>query len=298
MNAYRGEIIDVHNHLITSASMRAISRDIAPRTFDTFDSRFHVSTTGTFAGEEDVDAIARRWIADMDALGIGKIVWFPFKGFHRDVYRARELHPDRVIPFVWFDMTDPGTSLAILEDGIEHHGVRGIKINPSADHVHPHDKTLDPLWELASRRKLAVVSHYGISMAPNTDMRYIDPTNIQPVAMAFPDVNFIVAHMGAGYVKESLFLTYHDFNRNIFFDCSGSGAWLSYLPYDTTIEAVYKRFIDVGGIDRLLFGSDSNLRGYRKDVLERNLDVFAAIGLEHDDIARVMAGNARKVLHL
>lgn len=299
---YRGEIIDVHNHLFTPAMLDLMKADMDEKRYQKFSDTFNVPEfRDGRAAESDqdyLDNLSDSWVKKLDDNGVNKIVWFPFKGFHEAIYHILSRHPNRIVGFIWFDMQDPQASLEILKDAVKHHGIRGVKINPSADHVHPHEKSMYPAYEFMEKHGLTVLSHYGISMAPTTDVAYINPFGIQLAARDYPGINFIIAHMGAGFVRESLFLMYHDINQNIHFDCSGSGSWIKYLPYDTTFEQVYRRFLDAGGVERLLFGTDSNIRGYRTEILKQNLQIFKNMELSDKQVRKIMAGNARRVLHL
>ncbi|MFX0100376.1 MAG: amidohydrolase family protein [Candidatus Hodarchaeota archaeon] len=298
LDFYRGDIIDVHNHLFTHEILEKMIKELTNLRFVTFDHRYKLSSTKMYKEEKSTEEVLKDWIREMDMYGITKLVLFPFKGFHEEIFKAATMYPDRIIPFIWADMKNPEETLNLLKKGVKKHGVRGVKFNPSADHVHPKDRSLYDLYFFMDKNQITALFHYGISMAPLTDVEYINPLDIQVPARDFPELDFIVAHMGAGYVRECLFLMYHDYNENIFFDCSGSGAWLQYLSNSRTFEDVYKRFIDAGGVEKILFGTDSNLRGYRVDVLKQNLQIFKNLGLKEDEVKKIMCNNAKKVLKI
>ena len=298
LDLYSGNIIDVHNHLFTPRIIKTMIKGMDPKRFDNFDKKFNISNNPVFNGSIELEGIVKQWIEAMDQHNVSKLVWFPFKGFHEEIYKVVAKFPERFIGFIWFDMLNPSDSLEILKDGVKNHGIKGIKINPSADHVHPHDKKMYTAYEYMEKHSLTVLSHYGISMAPDTDVKYINPFDIQVAARDFPGINFIVAHMGAGFVRESLFLMYHDLNDNLFFDCSGSGSWINYLPQKTSFEDIYRRYIEVGGVEKLVFGTDSNLKGYRVEVLQQNLEIFKNLGLSREEMEKIMYKNAEKIFNV
>ncbi len=112
----------------------------------------------------------------------------------------------------------------------------------------------------------------------------------------FPDVSFVVAHFGAGYFREVLFLAYHV--NNLYVDTSGRNLWVRYLPYPLSLEQVFRKTLDVLGPRRILYGSDSRMlsRGYRREVLQEQLRILRYLELDREEISSIMGGNMSRLL--
>ena len=96
------------------------------------------------------------------------------------------------------------------------------------------------------------------------DMRFSNPLDLHAVALAHPQLRFIVPHFGAGMFREALMLA--DLCPNVYLDTSSSNSWMRYVGLD--LRTVFRRALDVVGATRLLFGSDSSFfpRGWHGAV--------------------------------
>lgn len=96
--------------------------------------------------------------------------------------------------------------------------------------------------------------------------------------------------------RETLLLFYQ--TDNVYVDTSGSNVWMRYIPYPPDLEGVLRRAIEAGGPERIVFGTDSSMfpRGFRIDILEKQLRIFQEQKLSIDDIRRIFAGNIRELM--
>jgi len=180
--------------------------------------------------------------------------------------------------------------------GVQDEGYRGLKLYPTTDRYLPSDRSCYPLYEEARALGIPVLFHLGITLLFEADLRFANPIELHPVLKDFPDVSFVVAHFGAGYFREVLFLAYHV--NNLYVDTSGRNLWVRYLPYPLTLEQAFRKSLDVLGARRILYGSDSRMlsRGYRKEVLQEQLRILRYLELDREEISLIMGGNARRLL--
>jgi hypothetical protein len=132
------------------------------------------------------------------------------------------------------------------------------------------------------RRKLGLPSRF--------DLRLGDPLGVARLALAYPQVPFIIPHFGAGFFREALMAA--DACANIYLDTSSSNAWIRYTP-DLTLETVFRTAIAAVGPSRLLFGTDSSFfpRGWQKSVFDAQKAAIATLGRTAEDQALVFGGN-------
>jgi len=120
-------------------------------------------------------------------------------------------------------------------------------------------------------------------------MRYSNPLDLHPVALHFPLVRFVIPHFGAGLLREALMLA--DLCPNVFFDTSSSNRWMIYEGVD--LASVFRRSIDVLGITRLLFGSDSSFfpRGWHPSILDQQSKALYELGLDAQQASQILCTN-------
>jgi predicted TIM-barrel fold metal-dependent hydrolase len=113
------------------------------------------------------------------------------------------------------------------------------------------------------------------------------------VALAFPDLPFVIPHFGAGYLREALMVA--DLCPNIYFDTSSSNRWMRCESSGIDLAGVFRKALDVVGPKRLLFGTDSSWfpRGWMRGVFDAQIEALAAIGVDAESAKGILGGNLR-----
>src|SRR5207302_605290 len=92
----------------------------------------------------------------------------------------------------------------------------------------------------------------------------------------FPEITFAIAHCGAGFLRETLFLAYH--TENIWVDTSGTNNWREYTPGAPSLEEVFRDLLRTYGPRRIMFGTDSTApEEYRTAILAEQRQVFERV---------------------
>ena len=166
-----------------------------------------------------------------------------------DEYVAKYVaqHPDRLIGFLSVDPTQPG-----WEDELRHGHqglhLRGIKLLPMYAGFRPDDPMLDPLWQYADQHGLPVLLHTGTTFVAQAPLECTLPRWIDNVAMRFPGVKIIMAHLSHPYEGECV-VTIRK-HANVYADISA----LHYRPFQFYHSLMLVQ--EYGVWDKLLFGSD------------------------------------------
>jgi predicted TIM-barrel fold metal-dependent hydrolase len=153
-------------------------------------------------------------------------------------------------------------------------------------------------FELAERYRLPVVFHTGDTYSPNARLRHAQPLLIDDVAVAFPNVRFIMAHFGNPWLTDAAAVVYK--NTNVWADLSGlivgdATAFTGEERADhlnDVREAVRRAFRYAERPNRFLYGSDwplAPMRAYRE---------FIAGAVPAPFHEQVFAENARLVFRL
>jgi uncharacterized protein len=250
------------------------------------------------------DALADRWIRELDAHGVSRAALIAsVPGDEASVAAAIARQPSRLVGFF---MLDPSAADAVerARRAIEVLGLRGLCLFPAMNHVPLADGRVQQVVEIAAaHRGTAVFVHCGVlsvgvrrklGLPSKFDVRLGDPLGVARLALAYPDVPFIIPHFGAGMLREALMAA--DSCPNIFLDTSSSNSWIRYTP-DLTLEAVFRAALSIAGPQRLLFGTDSSFfpRGWQRGIYEAQKEAVTAIGLPDSDQARIFGGNFDRV---
>jgi predicted TIM-barrel fold metal-dependent hydrolase len=214
--------------------------------------------------------------------------WVP----DREVANYVAQHPDKLIGFLTVDPTQPGWRDEMVE-GHRHLGMKGIKLLPMYAGFRPNDPELDDLWKYATQNGLPVLLHTGTTFISNAPLECTMPRLIDDVAIRFPDVKIVMAHLGHPWEGECIVtIRKHD---NVFADCSA----LHYRPYQLYHSLMLLQ--EYGVWHKLLFGSDypfttvtASLTGMRK--LNDMLQGTALPRLNMDEMEKMFHRDTLKLL--
>jgi len=260
---------------------------------------------GWEAPPKDPVALGRRWVEELDRNGVAKAVLLTSIMDDEDsVAAAVRAFPDRFIGYIRVDPTHRDAA-AKVRRAVRELGLHGVKLFPSMERFHAHDERVYPLYEEAQALGVPILLHYGIlqsavrnalGLPSRADMRFANPSDLQPAARDFPKVNFIIPHFGAGYFREALMVCYHC--PNVYLDTSGSNAWMKSAGHPLTLQEVFRLALEAVGADRLIFGTDSTHfpRGFRRDILDVQRAALRALTVPQADVQHIMATNIAGLL--
>ncbi len=294
-------ILDSHLHLMVKAVFDE-SASQAAAAGDDVQQGLARRRRGVRVGERVVpdlppEAMAERWCGELDRVGVDKAIFMSFVP-DSDYFRAFiKTRPDRLFACCTLDPTS-AEAPERLEKEIGA-GFVGVKLYPTNQCYRLSDPKARPFFEKALELGVAVVVHYGVSVAPASDLACADPIDLHPVARDLPELNFIIVHFGAGYLHSVLNLFYHCPNVSV--DTSGSNNWRMLLPYRLSLRDVFAKCLDVMGPQRILYGSDSGgvPSTYRDWVLLDQSDIVEhRLGLSEEEKRLMLRGNAERLYRI
>lgn len=156
-------------------------------------------------------------------------------------------HPDKLIGFLSVDPTQPGWR-EDLERGHQDLKLRGIKLLSMYAGFRPCDAELNDLWAYAVKHSLPVLLHTGTTFIAQAPLECTLPRHLDDVAIRYPDVKIIMAHLSHPYGGEgAVTIRKHP---NVYADVSA----IHYRPWQlfNTLMLVQ----EYGVWDKLLFGTD------------------------------------------
>ncbi|HXF81595.1 MAG TPA: amidohydrolase family protein [bacterium] len=293
-------IIDSHLHLIT-ASMLTRQRDRLPtlRRRATESARVRGKTFEERLKELEgrtLEDHARYWLGEFDKAGIASGAFIAVGEGNEELAQFVALHPRRLVG--WGSLSDPRHPDAWRTVArFRAMGLSGLKLYPPIQRFLPNDRALYPVYEAAAEAGLPILFHFGITVGAFYDLSYASPLPLSAVIKEFPEVTFVIAHFGAGFLRETLFLAYH--TENVCVDTSGTNNWRDYYPGQPSLLQVFRDALRAFGPRRILFGTDSTVYGgYRHHILREQLAILDGLELSAEDREAILAGNARRILRL
>ncbi len=293
-------MIDSHLHLITANMIRRLRGRAQPyRTQAVQAARFRGKTLEERLKELEgytLEDHARQWLEAFDTAGIDIGAFIAVGEGNEELAQFVALHPRRFAG--WGSLADPREpDAASTVARFPAMGLSGLKLYPPIQRFLANDRALYPIYEVAAAAGLPILFHFGITVGNFYDLTYASPLPLSAPAKEFPEVTFLIAHFGAGFLRETLFLAYH--TENVCVDTSGTNNWRLYYPGEPSLDQVFRDALRTFGPQRILLGTDSTYwGGYRHQILREQLEILDRLGLAPADRDLIVRGNAARVLRL
>jgi predicted TIM-barrel fold metal-dependent hydrolase len=252
--------------------------------------------------EPDSVLLATRWVAELDRHMVQRTALIAsMPGDESSVAAAVAAYPNRFYGYFMLDPTQPD-AVERVKAAAANPNLHAICLFPAMHTYSITDARLVPILEAASDAHLAVFVHCGaisvgvrkkLGLPSQFDLRYSNPLSLHPVALHFPRVRFVVPHFGAGLFREALMLA--DLCPNVFLDTSSTNHWMAYEGLD--LRSVLRRAIDVVGVERLLFGTDSSFfpRGWNTAIFDQQSTALYELGLDESQASQVLRTNLERL---
>jgi predicted TIM-barrel fold metal-dependent hydrolase len=156
-------------------------------------------------------------------------------------------HPDKLIGFCSIDPNDMD-AIEQLEYCVKTLGLKGLKLGPIYQNMHPHDPRFQALFARAAKLEVPILIHQGTTFCSNVSLDYANPVLLQDVALRHPNLKLVIAHMGHPWIGETLVLIRK--HPSLYADISA----LYYRPWQFYNALILAQ--EYGVTHKLLFGSD------------------------------------------
>jgi len=293
-------VIDAHAHYFNVNTMQNWLK--RGRTMETFANRTKTRTdmTSIELPDENWDT-AQKWVDELDKYGIERMGVMVGPEAYEEFKETMKRFPDRFIGYANIYPAEPDAADKVKQ--AKRDGFKGIKLYPSSwKDLKVYDEPCYPVYDACKNNDMLVFLHFGITIGGQADLRNGNPIDIQVPSRDYPELNFVIAHFGAGWFREVLLMQYQ--TDNVYMDSSGSNSWMKYLPYDLDLKMIFRKAIQAGGSHKILFGTDSTFfpRGWRFNVLEAQVNACRELVSEgvikEEDISNIFHENIKRLAHL
>ena len=182
-----------------------------------------------------------------DRFGIDEPYIVPAPQVNDETAAFVNAYPEKYLGFVTAHPHDPG-AIAEIERGTQDLGLRGVKLGLNYQNVDPLGEAAFRIYDYAQAHRLPILFHQGTSPVRFADIDYAHPRHMDRIAMAFPDLTVIMAHIGHPWQIDAIAVIRK--HPNVWADVSGSvlRPWNHWNAMRLATEW--------GVLDKLLFGSD------------------------------------------
>jgi predicted TIM-barrel fold metal-dependent hydrolase len=194
-----------------------------------------------------------------------------------------------------FNLTD--ADLRTLKEQMKNKLIVGVKLYTGYQHFYPSDERCTPIYKLCIKYDLPLIFHSGDTLAgvvTNPKLKYSHPLQVDDVAVDFPELKIIIAHMGNPWLVDCAEVMYK--NPNVYADISGLvvGEDLT-TPYGDMMRQRIKDLIDyVGGNEhKLLYATDWPLC-----PMDTYVKFSQSLGLDKEKADQLFYKNAQKLFKL
>lgn len=294
-------IIDVHYHFFSRFTLQAITKifgnEFAERLSQQNPERFQRFINLLPPLEQ-----AKLIINDMKDKKIDQIILMSFSYDHVGAFQVHQAHPKffpGVIPFLNPEIDDDPDIVAEWKK----QGAVAVKLYPGMwEEFTFSDERLLPYLKALREHDLVPMIHFGVMKGGLQVGWPANPMELKPWLKhpSLEDLKFVIAHFGAGFLREVLLIAYGH-GKRIYVDSSGSNDWIFYSPWQD-LTHVFKKTINALGSDHVLFGTDSGLELLREDVISRQVGILTDLVtkkiITNEDVNRILHENARELFKL
>ncbi len=135
-----------------------------------------------------------------------------------------------------------------LEKCHQQLGAVGVKLSPLYQNVHPSDPRCFKIYNYCVQHGLPVLFHAGTSFVSGTPLDYSRPVHFDTVAVAFPELRMILAHLGHPWEGETIAVVRR--HAHVYADVSA----LYYRPWQ--FYNSMRLLVEYKATHKVLFGSD------------------------------------------
>jgi len=258
-----------------------------------------------FKGDTNYDKL----VEDMDRSGVDVSVLFFFDNIdegendeqvlklNKHLVNIEKRHPERIISFA---SIDPRRQKApdLFRTCIEDYHLKGLKWHPD-DGYYPNSPEAYGVLEVAEELDVPLLTHTG--PLPHFRSKHSHPIHLDDVALDFPKLKIIAAHMGDMWWRDWVAIA--KYKKNIYGDLA---MWQLMAGRELgRFRRVLREIIDDVGVEQILFASDApcfeSIVSNRRWVEMLNAlpsDSSDGIKFTGREVKSILGGNAAKILNI
>lgn len=201
--------------------------------------------------------------------------------------RAVTKYPDKFVGFAALDPRRPD-AMALLEHAVQDLGLRGVKFGPIYNDVSLLDPRMTPFYEFLVRRNLPLTMHMGTTYARTAPLDHGRPIHVEEIALRYPDLKMIMAHMGHPWYDECIVVARKQ--PNVYCEVSA----LFYRPWQFYNILILAQEYTIHDRNKIFWGTDFPYAG-----VQESLEGLKTINrlVEGTNLPRVAQATIDSIIH-
>ncbi|KRE36451.1 hypothetical protein ASG85_09800 [Paenibacillus sp. Soil724D2] len=155
--------------------------------------------------------------------------------------------PQKLIGFACVDPHDYN-ALDELKDCVQNLGLRGLKTSPIYQAYDPMDERMLRIYRYCEDNRVPILTHQGTTFPRRAPMQWAHPEQVEKIALAFPELRIIIAHLGHPWESETISVIRK--HPHVYADVSA----LYYRPWQLYNSLTLAK--EYGVWKKLIFGTD------------------------------------------
>jgi len=199
----------------------------------------------------DADTLARE-MSDVDKAIIFSLRYkdsIGIDGNDEVTARAVAKYPEKFVGFACVDPRMPDC-MDLLVHAVEDLKLKGAKFGPIYNGVSLLDPRLVPIYEYLQKNNLPLTMHMGTTFGRKAPIEYGRPLDVDTIAMRYPDLKMIMAHMGHPWYEECIVVARKQ--PNVYCEVSA----LHYRPWQFYNILICAQEYTIANRDKIFWGTD------------------------------------------
>jgi predicted TIM-barrel fold metal-dependent hydrolase len=168
----------------------------------------------------------------------------------------------------------------------------GLKIYPGYEPFFPNDSRMKSVYEMADEFDVPVMIHTGDTFSPQGKLKYSHPIHVDEVAVDYPNVKFIICHLGSPWFRDTMEVVYK--NSNVFTDISGLVLGNFTDRFESYMSKQFQEMVIYGmEPDKVLFGTDWPISS-----MESYLEFMEDLSIPEKEKKKILFENAVRLFKL
>ncbi len=311
-------IIDTHVAGVSRARNQELFELIKKDKFFLYVQALYKQSAGTEGRSTIEDYIDAMESLSIDKLVVHSVGYYPetCKALNDTTKSLCQKYSEKLVGFATVPVAYPKESVPELDRAVKDLGMKGLKIYPKYQGVTLDSEEMRPIYREAERLGIPILTHSDGYSESYTRLGLKDVDNTacntarlfkSGILKDTPKLKMILAHLGGGimFSKDMLYALTRwlakpgEERPDKYFD----RLFLDQLYYDLApanwfSEKTVKMAIDLVGEDHILFATDFPVPGENLDGVKRSINNVKSFNLSESAKAKILGGNARRLLGL
>ena len=208
--------------------------------------------------------------------------------------QAAAKHPGRIIALAGIDPRRPDAP-ALFRRCIEEFNMKGLKWHPDMGY-YPNSEQSYAVLEVANELCVPLLTHCG--PLPNSRAKYAHPIHLDDIALDFPNIEIIGAHLGDIWWRDWAALA--KYKKNISGDLAMWQLMAESKPY--LFRRYLREILDIVGPDQVLFSTDGPVfepivsnRRWVEIIKALSAESIDGIQFSNEEVEAILGGNASRI---